>query len=48
MTERQLIPTADNIVTPVLETLYELKPKSKDFANLRNGVWWASVRRHRG
>lgn len=43
MADRPIIPTADAVISPVLEKLYKLRPKSFNFLNLRNGVYWHPV-----
>lgn len=37
------MPTADAVITPVLEKLYELRPTSFQHLNLRSGVYWHPV-----
>lgn len=43
MTEKIIVPTADAVVTPVLEKLYEKRPRSFAHLNLRSGVYWHPV-----
>ncbi len=47
MTEQIIIPTADVIVTPVLEKLYELRPRSFKHLNYRGGIYWHPVLAYR-
>jgi hypothetical protein len=41
--DRPILPTADAVITPVLEKLYELRPTSFQHLNLRSGVYWHPV-----
>jgi hypothetical protein len=43
MSDTVIIPTADAVITPVLEKLYELRPSSFRHLNLRSGVYWHPV-----
>lgn len=43
MTDQVILPTADAVITPVLEKLYELRPNSFKHLNLRSGVYWHPV-----
>lgn len=43
MSDDIILPTADAIIAPVLEKLYELRPNSFQHLNLRTGVYWHPV-----
>ncbi len=43
MTDQLIVPTADAVVTAVLEKLYEQRPTSFPHLNLRGGVYWHPV-----
>lgn len=40
MSDKPIVPTADEILTPALERMYELKPNSFQHIDLRTGVYW--------
>lgn len=43
MSDTPILPTADAVITPVLEKLYELRPNSFRHLNYRTGVYWHPV-----
>lgn len=43
MSDKIIIPTADAVVTPVLEKIYEKRPSAFKHLNLRSGVYWHPV-----
>lgn len=43
MADKLIVPSADAVVTPVLEKLYELRPASFRHLNLRSGTYWHPV-----
>lgn len=40
MTDTILVPTADKILTPALEKIYTLRPRSFQHLNYRTGIYW--------
>lgn len=43
MTDKIIVPTADAVITPVLEKMYALRPTCFRHLNLRSGVYWHPV-----
>lgn len=43
MTEKIIVPTADAVITPTLEKMYERRPSCFRHLNLRSGIYWHPV-----
>lgn len=48
MSDQVILPTADAVIGPVLEKLYERRPTSFQHLNLRSGRYWHPVLGYRG